>query len=433
MSKIICEVCGTAYPDTAAQCPICGCAKPAGDQVQPDSMAAEEAAAGYAYVKGGRFSNSNVRKRNNMAKAEALYEEDDNEEEEEPKSSNRGLTIAIIVLLLAIIAVAVYIYIRFFIPAGSGKDNKPKPTTPAVTTTVVTTTPEPTDPPVTTPEPTDPPVTTPEATTPPVDTTPDLSCTNITLGTSKVEFSSVGSTWKLNVTAEPANTTDTLVFTSADTKVATVDNTGKIVAVGEGTTTITASCGSMSAKCTVTVSIPKKDDSLRFNVPDKNMGVLYITTDEATGKVNYDAHMLKLRDANKKVLEVTNWTSSKPEICKVSKDGVIQAVSKGIAYIRCTYNGFEYTCTIEVIEKTIPAPTGAGDTDTDKDADKDADAGKDTETGTTTEGGSGSTTEGGSGSTTESGSGSTTEGGSGSTTESGSGSTTEGSTETKTE
>ena len=25
MSKIICDVCGTSYPDTAECCPICGC------------------------------------------------------------------------------------------------------------------------------------------------------------------------------------------------------------------------------------------------------------------------------------------------------------------------------------------------------------------------------------------------------------------------
>ena len=27
MSKVICDVCGTTYPETAQQCPICGCAK----------------------------------------------------------------------------------------------------------------------------------------------------------------------------------------------------------------------------------------------------------------------------------------------------------------------------------------------------------------------------------------------------------------------
>ena len=27
MSKIICDICGTTYSDTEAECPICGCAK----------------------------------------------------------------------------------------------------------------------------------------------------------------------------------------------------------------------------------------------------------------------------------------------------------------------------------------------------------------------------------------------------------------------
>ena len=29
MSKIICEICGTTYPETASHCPICGCSKDA--------------------------------------------------------------------------------------------------------------------------------------------------------------------------------------------------------------------------------------------------------------------------------------------------------------------------------------------------------------------------------------------------------------------
>ena len=64
MSKVICDICGTAYPETATQCPICGCARdnvtqtPAADATQKTDG---EAAGGYTYVKGGRFSKSNVR------------------------------------------------------------------------------------------------------------------------------------------------------------------------------------------------------------------------------------------------------------------------------------------------------------------------------------------------------------------------------------
>ena len=58
MNKIVCDVCGTSYPETAQQCPICATAKTDANK----STAGGEA--GYAYVKGGRFSHANVRKRN---------------------------------------------------------------------------------------------------------------------------------------------------------------------------------------------------------------------------------------------------------------------------------------------------------------------------------------------------------------------------------
>ena len=64
MSKIICEVCGTSYPETANQCPICGCVRPA-DATSVETDTAVET--GYTYVKGGRFSKANVRKRNRSA------------------------------------------------------------------------------------------------------------------------------------------------------------------------------------------------------------------------------------------------------------------------------------------------------------------------------------------------------------------------------
>ena len=59
MDKIICEVCGTTYPATSSQCPICGFAKP----VAPKAPVNDRGASGYQYVRGGRFSNENVRKR----------------------------------------------------------------------------------------------------------------------------------------------------------------------------------------------------------------------------------------------------------------------------------------------------------------------------------------------------------------------------------
>ena len=68
MNKVICDVCGTSYPETAQQCPICGCTSGEGIRVVEVE---EEEAAPRTYVKGGHFSKSNVRKRNKAAAAAA--------------------------------------------------------------------------------------------------------------------------------------------------------------------------------------------------------------------------------------------------------------------------------------------------------------------------------------------------------------------------
>lgn len=327
MSKIICEVCGTAYPDTSYQCPICGCTKPADAGVQSNPTPEQDVDSGYTYVKGGRFSKSNVRKRNNMAKAAAMYAADDPEEDELPKESNRGLTIAIILLLLAIIAVAAYIYIRFF--AGADSSDKPVLTTPpAITTTIPDTTPKPT---TTAPE------TTPEVTTP-APTTTSLACISVTLKDQSITFNKIGAFWQLEPAVEPADTPDQITYSSADPKVATVDANGRIMAIGNGTTTVTVTCGSVSTQCTIIVEIPQKDKTLRFNSGDPFYGVLT----EGHG------FRLKLIDANKNALEVTEWTSSKPGVATVDKDGLVVAKSAGRTVISCVYKGWKYECTIDV-------------------------------------------------------------------------------------
>lgn len=73
MSKIICDVCGTSYPESATQCPICGCVRPAEVvTVSSEGNPVEMPTSGtYTYVKGGRFSKSNVKKRNGENKAES--------------------------------------------------------------------------------------------------------------------------------------------------------------------------------------------------------------------------------------------------------------------------------------------------------------------------------------------------------------------------
>lgn len=79
-----------------------------------------------------------------------------------------------------------------------------------------------------------------------------ISCTGITLNQTELTFSGGGSQ-TVTATLTPTDTTEAVVWTSDNTDVAMVID-GVVRAIYNGTATITATCGSYSATCTVTVS-----------------------------------------------------------------------------------------------------------------------------------------------------------------------------------
>ena len=81
----------------------------------------------------------------------------------------------------------------------------------------------------------------------------DVPATGVTLDKTELSLTE-GESATLTATVEPENATDkTIVWTSSDNAVATVEN-GVVTAVKAGTATITAACGSAKAECTVTVT-----------------------------------------------------------------------------------------------------------------------------------------------------------------------------------
>ena len=79
-----------------------------------------------------------------------------------------------------------------------------------------------------------------------------IPCTGLSLNVSTLAFTGKG-TQTLIATPEPNDTTDTIFWDSSNNNIITVDN-GVVTAVGNGEATITATCGSFSATCAVSVS-----------------------------------------------------------------------------------------------------------------------------------------------------------------------------------
>lgn len=257
MSKIICDVCGTKYPDSAEQCPICGRIRVGEGKTAADSFVMDEAqTTSRPKVKGGRFSKANVRKRSHnlpvypveaekpkaKAKAEDFAEDDFDEFEEYAprKKSNAVLNVLLVIVILALLAVIGYIAVEFFLPEFGSQ-------TPEVTEPSISVTEEATE------EPT---VET---------TTPNVPCTGLRVDQAVVLLQTPDQPWLLNVEVSPADTTDVLQYVSSDESVVTVSSEGRITAVGQGDAVITVTCGDQQINCTVAVVFDEEAQQMLDN------------------------------------------------------------------------------------------------------------------------------------------------------------------------
>ena len=80
----------------------------------------------------------------------------------------------------------------------------------------------------------------------------EIPCTGITLDQTTLTFDGAG-TQTLTATVTPSDTTDTVTWSSNATSIASVSG-GVVTAKGNGSATITATCGDYSATCAVSVS-----------------------------------------------------------------------------------------------------------------------------------------------------------------------------------
>ena len=150
----------------------------------------------------------------------------------------------------------------------------------------------------------------------------------------------IGEKYTLVTTVENGDISQ-VAFTTSDRKVATVDNNGKITAVGVGTTTITAKTyNGKTASCNVTVK--KLADSITLNKSSLTLGV---------GE-QYD---LNSSIPNNTAAYYRLYYSNNTAIAPVQKSGgLVTAKTAGTTTIRCKLNnGKEATCKVTV--KSAPS------------------------------------------------------------------------------
>ena len=287
MSKVICDICGTSYPETASQCPICGCVRSADSATVSSS---EERTGEYTYVKGGRFSKSNVRKRNKAAMKVPV---------EEKKDSNKKMMGLIIVLVSLILIVALMIV--FVISDITKRRNE---ITEQETTETVT-------------EP----------------------CTALRLSQIDIVMNEVGEVWLLEATPTPSTTTDEIRFESDNTEVATVSPAGQITCVSAGQAIITVTCGDQIAECRVSCVIEEEETTELPTLPP-----VQVQLNRTSMTLSIEGVTWTLYSGEIPVEDIT-WVSDDPSVATFDK-GVVKAVSEGTTNVHATYNGITSSCEV---------------------------------------------------------------------------------------
>lgn len=249
MSKIICDICGTRYPETADQCPICGHIREASEQTAEDTLIQDiEPLESHEKVRGGRFSKANVQKRTGNAASYDVpparskasrasetarprqHEEETFVEDKQNRKANTILNVLLVVVILALLLVTGYIFMKHILP----QMNKPEPTA-APTETI------------------------PETTAPIETEEPTYPCDELLMESTEVLLTEYQQKWLINVKVMPENCTDKLTFTSENELIATVDSEGCITALAEGQTAIIVACGDVQVEYRVICLFPGVD------------------------------------------------------------------------------------------------------------------------------------------------------------------------------
>ncbi len=142
----------------------------------------------------------------------------------------------------------------------------------------------------------------------------------------------------------PADATNkTVVWTSSNVAVATVDDNGLVKAVGNGTTTITATTeqGNRTATGEVVVN---GTPPIIIIVPVESITLERELTSNPD-EVIYNPTIVPANASNKNI----SWTSSNPSVTTVDNNGLVKAIGSGSTTITATTEEGNKTATAEVV------------------------------------------------------------------------------------
>ncbi|RMH15860.1 MAG: hypothetical protein D6701_09625 [Gemmatimonadetes bacterium] len=150
----------------------------------------------------------------------------------------------------------------------------------------------------------------------------------------------------------------TTTWTSSDPSVATVDASGTVTAVDNGSAVITATVEGVSGSTSVIVDQLAVSITIQ-NVPPEGFATGFIGDSRQITAIAKDANGFDVTDA------VPSWTSSAPSVASVSSTGMWNALAPGQAVITASMDGVSDALTTFVLQVLAGTLTITNQTDLD--------------------------------------------------------------------
>lgn len=295
MAQITCEYCNTEYETDMDQCPLCGMPNPAFFSAdEPEPPETEEK----------KPNKSKKTRRQAPAKEDKIP---------------RWICVLISVFLsLAVIIGSIYALIALdiikfgkdkpeenasldLVPPDEDSEKDPEPE------------PEPNPEPEPEPEP--------------------VPCAGLSME-KQIVLPEMGGSMTISPVIEPENCTEVVSWVSSNPAICTVDSSGVVTALGEGSAVVTAVCGDQSATVNVICD---------FGGGVVSVGGVTLSSDDVTLQSAGETITLTLGGVTDGAEVV--WTSDDEEVCTVD-DGVVTAEGPGTAKVTAETEGKTLTCTV---------------------------------------------------------------------------------------
>lgn len=338
MSKIICDICGTTYPDTADCCPICGCSRDSAMDFLGDSVdlgeSTEEIRPGKGRYSGKKrreifdFDEVNGQEDNTVVLDD---EEDDGDElqEQEHPGSNIVAVIGLTVVIALLLLTTAFLCFRYILP-NMKQSPASEPTTQATEA-----------------EPT-------------ATTEYAIPCQSLALNSGgEAVLTQEGQYFLIHVGVLPENTTDQVTYASANEAIATVNEDGRITAVAEGETEIYITCGSFQQTCKVICKFEEETVPTEETVAETGETVAETTAEtepavrtdvklklkktDITLAVYYEFQLLLDCDLKQDEVE---WSVEHSHIASVDEVGNVKALKNGTTEVVAKYGDQEARCIV---------------------------------------------------------------------------------------